>query len=324
MNTKYSLISLFAGVSGSSIGFHNTSRVDERLVIDFDDYVENSFKLNFPHVPFLKKALGPELSSAEILEHANLKKEELAILFASPPCQGFSTAKGNRDLDDDRNDLFLETIRYIDEIRPMVFIIENVTGLLKGKMVFKFNQIIRRIEQTGYSYRYEVLNAANFGVPQLRERIFFVGVRDDLSQNGIQPQFPSPTKIDPHDLSIRNFADIDFFSSGQFSNEIFPCDEISRTVTATASLVFYKDGKRRKPSITEIKRLCSFPEEYKLWSREEGINPQNGLEYNYNQKYKALGNSVPPKLMEAVANTVISYILDEFLKCKSDRKGGQI
>jgi DNA (cytosine-5)-methyltransferase 1 len=312
MNTKYSLVSLFAGVSGSSIGFHNTYRVDERLVIDCDDYVEKSFKLNFADVPFLKKALGPELSSDEILEHANLKREELAILFASPPCQGFSTAKGNRFLDDERNDLFLETIRYIDEIRPMVFIIENVTGLYKGKMVFKFNQIIRRIEQTGYSYRYMVLNAANFGVPQLRERIFFVGVRNDLSQNVIQPQFPTPTIIDPQILAIRNFTDkIDFFSSGQFANEIFSSEEVCRTITATASLVFYKDGEKRKPTIAEIKRLCSFPEDYKLWSREDGINSQNGLEYNYNQKYKALGNSVPPKLMEAVARTVITEILDK-------------
>ncbi len=310
MNEKYTLISMFAGVSGSSQGFHNTNRIDERLVIDNNDYVEKCFLLNFPKIPILKRALGPELSSEEILEHANLKKGELAILFASPPCQGFSTAKGNRNLDDDRNDLFLETIRYINEIRPMVFIIENVTGLYKGKMVFKFNQIIRCIEQTGYSYRYDVLNAANFGVPQLRERIFFVGVREDLSQKGIQPQFPTPTNIDQHILSVRNFADIDFFSSGQFSNEIFSSDEVCRTVTATASLVFYKDGEKRKPSIAEIKRLCSFPEDYKLWSREEGINPQNGLEYNYNQKYKALGNSVPPKLMEAVANTVINEILD--------------
>jgi len=311
MNTKYSLVSLFAGVSGSSLGFQSTKRVDERLVIDFDDYVEKCFKLNFPEVPFLKKALGPELSSEEILEHANLNKGELAILFASPPCQGFSTAKGNRDIDDDRNDLFLETIRYIDEIRPMVFIIENVTGLIKGKMVFKFNQIIRRIEQIPYEYKYEVLNAADYGVPQLRERVFFIGVRSDLWKKGIRPVFPTPNLRNASDLAIKNYVDnIDFFSSGQFDNNIFAKDEICRTITATASLTFYKAGEERKPSITELKKLCSFPDDYLLWGIKGRINSHNGFEYNYNQKYKGLGNSVPPKLMEAVARTVITEILD--------------
>lgn len=321
MNTKYSLISMFAGVSGSSIGFQGTNRVNERLVIDLDDYVEKSFKLNYPEVPFLKKALGPELSSDEILERANLKKGELAILFASPPCQGFSTAKGNRNLDDDRNDLFLETIRYINEIRPMVFIIENVPGLVKGKMVLKFNQIIRRIEQIPYEYQYRVLNAAEYSVPQLRERIFFIGVRHDLFHKGINPVFPVTKMINPQELAIKNFVDeIDFFSSGQFENNIFTSEDICRTITATPSMVFYKDGNERKPTIKEIKRLCSFPEEYKLWAREDGKNPQNGLEYNYNKKYKALGNSVPPKLMQAVANTAITEILDVYSNLDMTRK----
>jgi DNA (cytosine-5)-methyltransferase 1 len=188
-------------------------------------------------------------------------------------------------------------------------VIENVAGLIKGKMVHRFNHILRLIEKAGYIYAYKILHAVEYGVPQLRDRVFIIGVRKDL---GIPPIFPIPQKFDHTKFAIKNYVDdIDFFSSGQFANDIFTKDDICRTITATASLTFYKSGEERKPRIKEIKRLCSFPEDYKLWSREDGINSQNGLEYNYNQKYKALGNSVPPKLMEAVARTVITEILDK-------------
>lgn len=305
---------MFAGVSGSSLGFHNTGRIIERLVIDSDSYVEKCFKLNFPDVPFLSRKLGPKLSSEEILECANLKKEELAILFASPPCQGFSTAKGNRNLSDNRNDLFFETIHYINEIKPMVFIIENVKGLISGTMKLKFNQIIRRLESIPYEYRYNILNAKNFGVPQSRERIFFIGVRHDISNEGIKPIFPEPDLNGLQNLTMENYVDdIDFFTNGQFAKNIFKKDEICRTITATPSMKFFKAGLVRKPKIIEVKRLCSFPDDYKLWAAKEGINPSTGYEYNYNQKYKGLGNSVPPKLMEAVAQTVAEDILDVYL-----------
>jgi DNA (cytosine-5)-methyltransferase 1 len=309
MKQKFSLITLFSGVSGSSLGFHNTGRVEERLAIDYDDYVEKSFKLNFPDVPFLNRPLGPDLPGKEILEMVQLSKGELAILFASPPCQGWSTAKGKRSTNDGRNDLFLDTIKYIDELQPLTFVIENVAGLIKGKMVHRFNHILRLIEKAGYIYAYKILHAVEYGVPQLRDRVFIIGVRNDL---GIPPIFPIPQKFDHTKFAIKNYVDdIDFFSSGQFANDIFTKDDICRTITATASLTFYKRGEERKPRIKEIKRLCSFPEDYRLWSKQEGINPQNGLEYSYNNKYKAIGNSVPPKLMEAVANTVLSEILDQ-------------
>ena len=81
---------------------------------------------------------------------------------------------------------------------------------------------------------------------------------------------------------------------------------------------FWKDGIHRKPTITEIKKLCSFPADYIL-SPGDSINPLTGQEYSYNKKYKGLGNSVPPKLMEAVANTVITEILDAYNNQKNNQ-----
>jgi DNA (cytosine-5)-methyltransferase 1 len=288
---NYSLISLFSGVSGSSLGFHNTGRITELLAVDCDDYVEKCFKLNFPGVPFWNAFLGKD-SGKEILKMTNLKAGELDILFASPPCQGFSMAKGIRSISDDRNDLLVDTIHIIKDLQPKVFIIENVKGLVSGVMKLKFNQVLTMIEKTQYKYACKVLLASDYGVPQLRERIIIIGIRGDI---GVKPSFPAP--IINQDLSINNYVDeIDFFTTGQFAHNMYSKDEICRTITATASIKFYKNGIERLPEIIEIKKLCSFPESFIL------------EQANYDRQYKALGNSVPPKLMEAIANKVINIL----------------
>jgi DNA (cytosine-5)-methyltransferase 1 len=288
---KYSLISLFSGVSGSSLGFHNTGRINELLAVDCDPYVEKCFKLNFPGIPFWNAFLGKD-SGKEILKLTSLQPADLDILFASPPCQGFSMAKGARSISDSRNDLLLDTIRIIRDIQPKVFIIENVKGLISGEMKMKLNQVIRMIENIHYRFAFKVLLASDYGVPQLRERIILIGIRDEI---GMLPSFPKP--IISSDLSIKNFVDdIDFFTTGQYAHNIYTKDQICRTITATASLKFFKNGIKRDPSIDEIKKLCSFPEDFILEPAA------------YDRQFKALGNSVPPKLMEAVANQVISIL----------------
>lgn len=288
---KHSLISLFSGISGSSLGFHNTGRIKELLAVDCDPYVEKCFKLNFPGVPFWNAPLGKD-SGKHILELTNLKRGELDILFASPPCQGFSMAKGSRTISDPRNDLLVHTIYIIRDIYPKVFVIENVKGLTMGEMKLKLNQFLKMIDKIGYRYAFKIINAADFGVPQLRERVFVLGARNDT---GLKPDFPTP--VPRSNLSIQNYVkNIDFFTSGQFARNVFAKTEICRTITATASMKFFKDGIKRNPTIDEIKKLCSFPEEFIL---SDAV---------YDRQYKAIGNSVPPKLMEAVANKVIEIL----------------
>jgi len=288
---KYSLVSLFSGVSGSSLGFHNTGRINEVLAVDCDSYVEKCFKANFPGVPFWNTFLGKE-SGKEILKLINMQAGELDLLFASPPCQGFSTARGKRSISDGRNDLLIDTIHIIKDLQPKAFIIENVKGLISGEMRTKLNQALRLMEKINYKYAYKVLLASAYGVPQLRERIFIIGLREDI---GLLPTFPKP--IAHPDLSIKNYVDdIDFFTTGQHNNNIYTKDQICRTITDTAALKFFKNGIKRDPKIDEIKKLCSFPVEFILEPAP------------YDRQFKALGNCVPPKLMEAVANQVISIL----------------
>ncbi|MCE5347155.1 MAG: DNA (cytosine-5-)-methyltransferase [Bacteroidales bacterium] len=312
MQHNYSLVSFFSGVSGSSLGWHNTGRINELLAIDCNDYVEKCFTLNFPGVPFWNTSLGKELSAQDIMNKANIKEGELDILAASPPCQGFSKAKGKRDIGDNRNDLYMDTINYILSIRPKCFVIENVEGLVTGNMKLRFNQLSRKIFNSEYLAGWIVLTASDYGVPQLRKRLFYLGIRKDIAGNDfdINSLIPKALSISKSSLSIKNYVekDIDFFTMGQFDKTMLTKNDICRTITATPSMKFYKNGVERMPTITEIKRLCSFPDDFKLYSEKDGIDSKTGKEYNYIQKYHGLGNSVPPKLMEAIGNKIIQTI----------------
>ena len=108
-----------------------------------------------------------------------LKPGELDVLDGSPPCQGFSTA-GKRRMDDGRNQLFREYVRLLRGLRPKVLVMENVSGMVKGKMKLIFAEIMRELKASGYKVSARLMNAMHFGVPQSRERMIFIGIREDL------------------------------------------------------------------------------------------------------------------------------------------------
>ena len=109
------------------------------------------------------------------------------MLDGSPPCQGFSMA-GSRELDDPRNGLFREFVRLLRGLRPRAFVLENVPGLVRGRMRLVFADMLRELKASGYRVSARVLDAAYFGVPQHRQRLIVVGARDDL---GIEPSHPA-------------------------------------------------------------------------------------------------------------------------------------
>ena len=142
------VISLFAGCGGSSLGY-KMAGYKELLAIEWDNNAVETFKLNFSEVPIWKRDIR-EVKGKEILDFLNIKKGELDLLDGSPPCQGFSTA-GKRIVTDDRNDLILENIRLIEELEPKVFVIENVSGMIKGKMKGLFIEYMRLMKSLNFS-----------------------------------------------------------------------------------------------------------------------------------------------------------------------------
>jgi DNA (cytosine-5)-methyltransferase 1 len=286
MTSKF--ISLFCGCGGSSYGYQK-SGFSDLLGIDQNPISCESYGLNFPNTEVWNRDIR-KVSPKEILTKFGFKKGELDLLDSSPPCQGFSIA-GKREILDTRNELFLHTKRFITGLLPKIFIIENVDGLLHGKMRGIFNHIIEELEKTPYRIKWKSLNSIYYGVPQSRQRVIIMGVRKDL---GKEPVFPERENYIQYIGDV--IPNIQFHSRGQFDKRLKSVDSLAYTITKTPSMFFVENGEKRKPTIDELKILQGFPKSFKLKG-------------TYNEKWGMIGNSVPPPLTERIGKTIIKQIL---------------
>lgn len=182
----FTVMSTFAGGGGSSTGYVWAGG-KVLLAVEWDDNAVATYKLNYPQTDVYHGDIA-QLSVDEVLQRTGLQPGELDIFDGSPPCQGFSIA-GKRQIDDERNQLFREYVRLLRGLRPKVIVMENVSGMVKGKMKLLFGDILIELKASGYRVAARLLNAKYLGVPQSRERMIFIGVRDDL---GIEPSHPKP------------------------------------------------------------------------------------------------------------------------------------
>lgn len=180
---KYKVIDLFSGAGGFLLGFEKEN-YEIVLSTDFDKNCEEVHRLNRPNIPFIRNDIR-ELTNEHIDEL--LKGQEIDVLIGGPPCQGFSTI-GNRISSDEerrtkydaRNDLFKEYVRILKHVKPKAFVMENVKGLMTRDGGTIFEEIKKTFTETGYDFHYTVLNAADYGIPQFRERVFFYGTRINI------------------------------------------------------------------------------------------------------------------------------------------------
>lgn len=185
---KFNSIDLFSGCGGMTLGF-KWAGFNSVLASDIDENCEKTFSTNFPEIPFLCGNLSDFIKS-DFDKH--LKKTEIDVIIGGPPCQGFSLANKNRNKisEDPRNALFYEFVKTINWYNPKSFVMENVKGLLSMESGQVIKQIISEFENagdSGYEVRVKTLKASDYGVPQSRERVIIIGLRNDL---GLTPEFP--------------------------------------------------------------------------------------------------------------------------------------
>lgn len=215
MNEMYT-IDLFSGCGGMSLGF-KMAGFQSILASDIDENCEKTFTYNFKGTPFIRKDIT-EITKEEVDALIGDKKPD--VIIGGPPCQGFSLANKNRNKikDDPRNRLFYHFVKFIDWYSPKAFVMENVKGLLPMQNGAVINTIVDEFSRAGAGYRVEkkVLCAKDYGVPQARERVIIIGIRNDL---GIQPSFPSPSgKTITVDMAI---SDLPLINSGE-GEEVSP------------------------------------------------------------------------------------------------------
>ena len=284
------IVSLFAGCGGLDLGFHKSGH-DIVHASDFDkDSVEtyNGY--------FDKKA--------ELIDVHHLKGKDLPdydLLAGGFPCQGFSVANTYRNKDDSRNKLYLQIVRLLKETKPKFFLLENVAGILSLEKVDVVKQIVKELAEVnkrakgGYEVRYMKLNAADYGVPQNRKRVIFLGISKSYDQKIRDEMFryfppesthvPSGDMINNKHLSLRDaIGDLGEPSkdyeipnhicnnhkvkiNGYIGNRELDWDKPSPTIvgrgggTGGPVIAVHPDLKRRF-SVRETARIQTFPDDF--------------------------------------------------------------
>lgn len=320
---KIRVVSLFSGCGGIDLGlmggfrFNNQnygrSPFDIVHSSDIDKRVVEMFNENFNH-------------TAVILDVRNLKGADLPaydVLTGGFPCQSFSISAQNPKrlgYRDSRGQLFFEIKRLLMETRPRVFIAENVKGLLSANGGDAFPLILAEFKEAGYHIKWKILNSADYGVPQRRERVFIVGFA--RSWDADRFHFPLPTTANRHvPLSsvLEPHGDIDsrfYFSAravrgmretknsrtmnkGRAQDPDKPCNTVSShlaKVSLNSTDPVLKVGRRyRMLTPREVARIQSFPDRYKLTCSRSTA-------------YFGLGNAVPPVVMWHLGQSVASVL----------------
>ena len=318
------VVSTFAGCGGSSLGY-SMAGYRELLAVEWDANAVACFRANFPEVPVYHGDIAA-LSVEEVLRLTGLRLGELDVFDGSPPCQGFSTA-GKRDFADPRNQLFREYVRLLNGLQPRVFVMENVSGMVKGDMKLIFAEVLTELRGCGYRVTARLMNAAFFGVPQARQRMIFVGVRNDLEMepahplaetapmplklailgiDGLPVEHPAPPRLSPKYRALAPRIRIGECAAdhdpGKGFQNLVRVDPERPSPTLTKMNPGYGRGtplhpyEHRSLSIEEAKRIGSFPDAFRLVG-------------SFENQWARIGNSVPPLLMEAIARTIRERLL---------------
>jgi DNA (cytosine-5)-methyltransferase 1 len=186
MSTKINVVDLFSGIGGLSLGFENAGF---NILGGVDNWETACLTYDYNHK---SKSLCADLSTCstnEILDNFSISNEDVHVVVGGPPCQGFSTI-GNRNDEDPRNNLVFSYIKHVMNMRPHYFVMENVNGILLAKNR-KLCEIVKdEVAKHGYQLIYKEVVSADYGVPQLRKRVIFVGWDVTLKPF----LFPKPTQ----------------------------------------------------------------------------------------------------------------------------------
>lgn len=185
------VIDLFCGTGGFTYGFetHPSNKFDILLGVDKKEVAIETFERNHPNAEVVNGDIR-EWPAEKTAEHTDVRPEDVQVIVGGPPCQGFSSIRPDRgdDTTDERNGLYTDFIEYVSHYEPDFFIMENVVGLATHEDGDTISQILEDAENIGYNADWRILNGANFGLPQRRERLIMIGV-----SNGQEITFPNPT-----------------------------------------------------------------------------------------------------------------------------------
>lgn len=178
-------ISLFAGIGGFDLGFHRAG-YDTLVAVERDQDAADTYRLNSADwgpdnsPPVLMQRDIREVATWEILDAAGIGIGQCTTITGGPPCQGFSHLNTDRENGDPRNELYQEMVRIVGQAKPLTFVLENVPGLATMHDGDAIIEVCEAFRDVGYNVTWNILDAADYGVPQHRERVIMLGKRVDV------------------------------------------------------------------------------------------------------------------------------------------------
>ena len=248
------VIDLFSGAGGLSQGFRDAG-FDVISAVEIDKNLSQTYRENFKKTKIFEEDIT-KVNSNDLL----VNKSNVDVVVGGPPCQGFSMSgkriRGNGIfLNDKRNKLFKEFVRVIKDLKPKIFLMENVPGILNIYQGKTKNQILSIFKSIGYDTKVKILLAADYGVPQLRKRAFFIG-----NNLGIDPEFLFPPKIKKEYVTVEEaIYDLPFTKSGQGEFESKydkkPITEYQKIMRRNAKSLFNHISTKHDDKVLKIMKM---------------------------------------------------------------------
>jgi len=244
------VVDLFAGAGGLSLGFEQAG-YDVVGAVELDPIHAAVHEFNFPYATMF--CCDASLVTGQMVrEHSVLGQRELHAVVGGAPCQGFSLI-GKRALDDPRNALLGQFARIVLELQPRYFVLENVAGLTVGDHRRLLDEVIQLFGRNGYTVKtpYKVLQAADFGTPQSRRRLFLIGARADVPL----PQYPSPTHHARSINGVNRHGELPFSPSvWEAIGDLPEADHYEELLTGDSVLAKYGDPSHYATTLRGLAR----------------------------------------------------------------------
>jgi DNA (cytosine-5)-methyltransferase 1 len=303
------VVSLFSGAGGLDLGFKMAGH-DIIWANDLYGDAVDTYRTN----------LGNHIVCKDIFSVDASDVPDCDIIIGGFPCQGFSVANTKRNINDERNQLYKQLMRIIAAKKPKFFVAENVKGifsLAKGEVL---KMILEDFESMGYKVKAKILNAADYGVPQIRQRVFIIGVRNDLNYEfdyplpmyntdgsdgfnrwiGVGEALASlPNPDEPNNIPNHVYSKYKLRFNGYLGHRMIDSLKPAPTVTARGDdkggvVVLHHPNNNRRMSCRELATVQSFPIDYAFSGTQSSV-------------YRQIGNAVPPLLAFAVAKQFSNY-----------------
>lgn len=336
----YKVVSLFSGCGGGDIGLHGGFRYldDYYEALKFKSVFANEINPKIANIYHENFGFKPQVCDIRDLDYQSIPQHDL--LVGGFPCVSFSIVAQNPPRlgidNDETGKLFFEMVKILKDKQPKAFIAENVKGLLSANKGEAIKLIIKEFEDAGYVVKTMLLNSADYGVPQKRQRVFIVGIRNDIPESFVFPEpthhpeesifYPKHRVLNEVIFEEKDVAEKYYFSEravegmmrakkdmnkGRAQNVNFPCNTVGShlakvSLNSTDPVLKINDRYRRFTP-REVARIQSFPDDYVLSESEF-------------TQYVALGNAIPPVLMWHVASA-LQNVLEEYEKLSTEDKG---